>query len=321
MKNAVGLSLSTRPQEFEVLIRRADAFFEAATAENTRRAYDIAWRCFAGWCASNKLSAMPASPASVALYLASLADTHKVASLKMRLAAISVMHRANGHELDTKYVGITRVMRGIRRTNGSAVTKKQAATAEVLRDMIRAYASGETNKAKRDRAVLSIGFYAALRRSELSAINASDIAITMDGLVLTLPFRKTDQIGDGTVIGLPAKADSVICPVKAWQSWLAASDIISGPAFRSVNRGDNIQPSRFGEKDIARLIKSASHAAGYDPSLFSGHSLRAGFVTSAARAGVSEHLIMKQTGHKRLEEMQGYIRRAGLFSENAAAMI
>lgn len=316
------LTLTERQNiQIQDAIDRAEAFYRAATAQNTRKAYDVAWRCFTSWCHRNDLSALPADAATVGLYLAALADTHKLSSLRLRLAAITVAHRNAGLTLDTKAPAIAKVMRGIQRTNGSAVTKKQAATAEIVRDAVRAFASGDTNKAKRDKAIMLIGFYAALRRSELSAINVEDINVTPDGLVLTLPRRKTDQAGEGTVIGLPVKADASICPVKAWQAWMAVKGDEHGPAFVSVSRGDRILSTRLGDKDVARIIKAAMAQSGYDASQFSGHSLRSGFVTSAARAGVADRLIMKQTGHKRLDQMHSYIRAAGLFTENAATAV
>ena len=320
MTNALTAATS-HAVSIDAAIDKAEALFKAATADNTRRAYDVAWRCFSDWCASNGLTSLPAEPATVGTYLAALSGTHKLASLRLRLAAITVRHRNAGLTLDTKSPAIAKIMRGIQRTNGSAVTKKQAATVEIVRDAVRAFAAGNTNKAKRDRAILLIGFYAALRRSELSAINVEDVKVTPDGLVLTLPRRKTDQTGEGTTIGLPAKADPAICPVRAWQDWMDCCEAASWAAFPAINKADKIQSTRLGDKDIARLVKAAVTAAGYDHAQFSGHSLRSGFVTSAARAGVADRLIMKQTGHKRLDQMHSYIRSAELFTENAASSV
>lgn len=72
---------------------------------------------------------------------------------------------------------------------------------------------------------------------------------------------------------------------------------------------------------MARVVKRAARAAGLDPNRFSGHSLRAGLATSAAKAGKSERAIMKQTGHRSAETVRRYIRDSDLFSDNAAAGI
>lgn len=300
---------------------RAEEFVAASTAANTRRAYDNAWRDFSDWSRDHGVDALPASPATVGLYLAAGADRLKISTLKLRLSAIAVRHREAGHPLDRSHPAIRKVMRGVARVKGSAPNKKEAATGEILRDAIRAYAAGGSLKAKRDRALLAVGFFAALRRSELVAINVEDLTFTPDGVILRLPHRKTDAEGAGTDIGLPAKRDAMTCPVKALREWIAGAEIVAGPIFRSISKGDKVLAPRLSDRDVARIVKAATGAAGYDARLFSGHSLRSGFVTTAARAGVSDHVIMKQTGHKRLEELHGYIRRAGLFTENAAAMI
>ncbi len=321
MQNLAVADSGVIPADLIEAFDRAEEFVAAATAKNTRLAYDNAWRDFAAWSRDHGLDPLPATPATVGLYLADVAYRLNVSTLKLRLSAIAVHHREAGHSLDRSHPAIRKVMRGVARVKGSAPNKKEAATSEILRDAIRAYAAGGSLKAKRDRALLAIGFFAALRRSELVAINVADLTFTADGVILRLPRRKTDAEGAGTDIGLPAKRDAMICPVKALREWLVAAEIIDGPIFRSISKGDKVLTPRLSDRDVARIVKAATAAAGYDASLFSGHSLRSGFVTTAARAGVSDHVIMKQTGHKRLEELHGYIRRAGLFTENAAAMI
>ncbi|OHV18258.1 hypothetical protein BK022_00360 [Methylorubrum extorquens] len=62
-------------------------------------------------------------------------------------------------------------------------------------------------------------------------------------------------------------------------------------------------------------------AAGLDPTLFSGHSMRAGFATSAALAGVEERLIMRQTRHRSAATVRRYIRDGELFARNLAAEV
>ena len=321
MQELIEAKAAQLPADLVEAVERASSFAEASKAENTRRAYAAAWADFTSWCAAKAIEPLPASPSTVGVYLADAAERVKYSTLSLRLAAISSRHRAHGFHLDTRAPQIRDVMRGIARVKGTAPNKKAATTAEILRDALRAYAAGDRLKAKRDRALLSIGFFAALRRSELVAIDVEHVTVTADGLVLRLPRRKTDQTGEGTEIGLPVKDDPAICPVKAFRDYVEAAGITEGAVFRSISKGDRLLAHRLVTSDVARIVKAATKAAGYDPTAFSGHSLRSGFITSAARAGVADRVIMKQTGHKRLEEMHGYIRRAGLFTENAAAQI
>ncbi len=309
------------PTEFVELIERAGAYVDAATANNTRRAYDAAWRAFETWCQSNGLDPLPALPSTVGLYLTSAADEVKVSTLRLRLAAIARRHRDNDLSLDTGHPAIRKIMQGVARTKGSAPKKKEAATDVILRDAIRAYASGDAAKAKRDKAILTVGFFAALRRSELAAIDIEHVTFTDEGALITLPRRKTDQEGHGTVIGLPHKDDVITCPVAALKAWMESVQSTSGPLFRSVSRGGRVLTNRIGDRDVARIVKDATGAAGYDADTFGGHSLRAGFITTCARKGVPERIIATQSGHKSINVLRGYVRRASIFKENAAAMI
>lgn len=321
MPNLVTLDTAQLPAEIAALAEKAQSYADAASSANTRRAYQAAWADFTGWCEERQFEALPAAEPIVGLYLTDRASTLKLASLRIRLVAIAQAHKAAGHRLDTSAPQIRRVMQGIARTHGSAVVKKEAATLDVIRDTVRALAKLSGLKAQRDRAVTLLGFAAALRRSEISAIDCGHIRFTADGLVLTLPKRKTDQEGVGTQIGVPFGKDELYCPVLAVKAWLEASGLSSGPLFVSISKAGRPLPSRLGDKDVARVIKAAVAAAGYEAEIFGGHSLRAGFATTAGRAGVPERVIMLQTGHKSLPVLRGYIRRGSLFTENAAALI
>lgn len=307
--------------DLQIIAEAATAYATASTAENTNRAYASAWADFTGWCAEKHLDALPASEATVGLFLADRASTMKMASLKMRLVAISKAHKAKGHRLDRKAPQIAAVLRGIARTHGTAVSKKEATTLDLLRDAVRALSKQPSLRSTRDTAIMLLGFAAALRRSELSGIDVGHIRGTPDGLILTLPFRKTDQEGVGTEIGVPFGQDARYCPVKAVKAWIDASGLTEGPLFRSISKADRAKAVRLCDRDVARVIKGAMALAGYEADTFGGHSLRSGFATTAGRAGVPERIIMLQTGHKSLPVLRGYIRRGSMFTENAAAMI
>ena len=109
------------------------------------------------------------------------------------------------------------------------------------------------------------------------------------------------------------------CPVRAVKEWMTATEIESGALFRTISRAGKLEPRRASDQAVARAVKRAARRVGIDPATVSGHSLRAGLATSAAKAGKSERAIMKQTGHRSATMVRRYIRDADLFSENAAA--
>jgi site-specific recombinase XerD len=69
---------------------------------------------------------------------------------------------------------------------------------------------------------------------------------------------------------------------------------------------------------IAQVVKRYAEKAGYDPADFSGHSLRSGFLTSAAARGASVFKLIEVSRHKSVDTLRGYIRRVEIFEDHAA---
>jgi integrase len=169
-------------------------------------------------------------------------------------------------------------MRGIRRTFGNARIRKAPAVAAKMLSMV---AAGPVNLAGlRDRALLLLGFAGAFRRSELVALDAADIEETEAGLRVTIRHSKTDQEGQGVTIAI-ARGD-VACLVKALREWLGAAGIEAGPLFRPIDKAGRVARARLTDRSVANIVKAYAKRAGFDASTFSGHSLRSGFLTSAA---------------------------------------
>ena len=212
-------------------------------------------------------------------------------------------------------------MTGIRRAKaqgGVLTVKKTAAVSDDIRAMVGTLAV--TPLGIRDRALLLLGFAGAFRRSELVGLNVEDIGVRREGLAVTNRHSKTDQAGEGRQVAICYGSDPASCPVRAVKAWLVLVGE-EGPLFRSVNKGGRISTERLSDKAVALVVKRTAAAAGLDPELYSGHSLRSGFATTAARNGASEAAIMRQTGHRSLTVLRGYIRSGGLFNETAAAKL
>jgi integrase len=171
----------------------------------------------------------------------------------------------------------------------------------------------------RDRAVLSAGLAGGFRRSELVSLDVPDLAFQVEGLVVTIFKSKTDQEGQGRKVALPYGANPATCPVRTLRAWLDAAGIIEGPVFRAVNKAGRVAIDRLSDRTVATIVKASALRAGLDPATVSGHSLRAGLATAAAKAGKSERAIMKATGHKTEKMVRRYIRDASLFDDDNAA--
>jgi integrase len=289
-----------------------DKYLHAALSNNSRRAYQADLQHFIAWGGS-----VPASPETVCKYLAANVGMLAPATLNRRIVAIGRAHTSQGLASPTKTDLVKATLRGIRRTVGTAQRQVAPAVKEHLIAMVDGL---EGIKGIRDRALLLIGFAAALRRSELVAINCTDIEWVDQGMVVHIRRSKTDQEGQGRKVAIPY-ARGATCPVQSLKAWLSISGITHGPIFRPVTRHGSIMPVALSTQAVAVIVKQRAKAIGLDSSKYSGHSLRAGLVTSAAQAGVSSWKIRQQTGHKSDAMLQRYIRDSQIFIDNAAGAI
>lgn len=288
-------------------------YIHAATAPRTRAAYQEDLRRFLDWGGQ-----MPATPERIAEYLAAHGQTHAPATLGRWAVSLGKAHTTQGWDNPCRTEVVRTTLRGIRRQRGTA----QRQVAPTLRDDLVAMVRGlgERPREVRDRALLLIGFAGALRRSELVALTTADVVFSEPGVTLTLRRSKTDQEGQGARIGIPY-ARGTVCPVRALKAWLEGSiDKASTenpvPLFRPINRHGQLGSKALTAHAVAVIVKQRCEAVGLDPALFSGHSLRAGFCTSAALNGAPNWKIKKQSRHKTDAMLNRYIRHALLFTDN-----
>jgi integrase len=120
-----------------------------------------------------------------------------------------------------------------------------------------------------------MGFAGAFRRSELVALEVADLELKPEGLLAILRRSKTDQGGEGRPVAIPYGSHLETCPVRAIQDWLSAAAITEGPIFRPIRKGGSVLGSRLTGHAVADIVKKYATAAGLQPDVFSGHSLRA----------------------------------------------
>lgn len=266
-------------------------------APRTQAAYRADWTDFVAWCARRRVRPLPSPPARVAAYLDEIATTRRVATVRRRLAAIRVAHLDAGVASPTDADVVRAAVSRAAWRSRHAVTTAMPIAVQDLRRISRAIPA--TTGGCRDRALILVGYGAALRPGELVALRASDVAVTRRGLRI--------ETRRGTVLVPPGSAPE-LCAVRAWQEWAARVDLGSGPAFRSVDRHGRVGRVALGEHAVRRVVRRAAAAAGLDPTRFQGLSLRRGMVSAAAEAGVSRRVIMRQTGHRSDRLVRGYVR-------------
>jgi site-specific recombinase XerD len=283
---------------------------------STRKAYGTDFRIFKAWCDGKGVSALPAGPETVAAFLAHEAGTGtKPSTLGRRIAAIRYAHKLAHLDTPTDSEAVKATLRGIRRTFGGAKVRKAPAIAAEMHSMVAM--APDRLSGSRDRALLLLGFAGAFRRSELVALDVADITEAKTGLLITIRRSKTDQEGEGITIAI-ARGD-LACPAKALREWLDAAGIETGAIFRPVNKSGVVAPSRLSDRSVANIVKAYAQRAGFDATTFSGHSLRSGFLTSAAAKGASIFKMMDVSRHKSVDTLRGYVRDAELFKDHAGA--
>jgi site-specific recombinase XerD len=308
-----------RLAELEAKIARAVA---RSRAEATLRAYRSDWADFVCWCDQVGLDALPASLATVAGYVAELADPpddrapRRVSTIERRLAAIGEGHKVAGHPNPARGALVAETMKGIRRTLGVAPTQKRGVSTADVRAAVAEL--GDRLIDDRDRLILLLGFAGGFRRAELVGLDVADVAVHPEGLLVQLRKSKTDQDQAGRRVEIVYGAQATSCPVRAWRTWLDRARITDGPVFRPIDRHGNLSPKRLSAQAVAIVIKRHMRRLGYDTTDFAGHSLRRGMATTAARNGAAERTIMRATGHTATETLRGYIEEAAQFTDPAS---
>jgi len=294
----------------------------SSVSSSTWRTYDRDLRTIERYCHEKGVRSIPATPSTVANYVGAMSRVHAAATIERRVATWSAWHKATGHDTDEanpcRSVLVRKALQGLRR-EAPRQREAQPFTMDDLR-LVLDVVSPETLIGLRDRALLTVGLVLGRRRSELVALNVEDLrwSDTPPGYSVDIRRSKTDQEGEAPPCWLP-RTTRTTCPVQALHAWLTAASITSGALFRSVDKFGRVG-GRLSDRSVSSILARRAEEADLRPGQWSGHSLRAGFVTDAARDGVPIHEIARQTGHKPTSPvLYRYVRTVAPHQANAAA--
>lgn len=270
-----------------------------ATAPRTKAAYGSVWRRFTAFCSEHGVCPLPAAPSTVADYLVSLHHAGcKHSTLSLHCSAISTAHRAAGYdEPPTRSLLVRKTLQGAAKQS-SGTLKAPALPVDTLRAMVAALPRG-TLLGWRDRAVLTVGFFGALRGDDLDGLRRCSVEWLPWGVVLNVR-GKTERGAVLRRVALERRRDQ-LCPVWALERWLDVA-----PESDSL-----FSLPSSGRVEVKRALHRAARRLGL-ACPWSAHSLRAGLVTAAHAAGCSESDIALTTGHRGVATLRGYIREADL---------
>ena len=300
-----------------------ERYVRAATRDNTRRSYQAAidhfetqWGGF-----------LPATAEGVARYLADHAEQHAVSTLRQRLAALSQWHISQGFPDPTKAPLVRQVLRGIRTLHPTPPKQAAPLLLQHLQTAVQCFEDEACQarechdlttlrRARRDTALLLLGFWRGFRGDELARLRVEHIQAQAGvGITLFLPRSKGDREALGVQHRTPAL--KALCPVSAYLQWIEVAGIAHGPVFRKLDRWGNLSDAPLNSNSLVGLLRRMLERAGVPAALYTGHSLRRGFATWATANGWELKSLMSYVGWKDAKSALRYIDSAQRFGELA----
>lgn len=311
------------PAALAQLAERFAEYTRDPRAESTQRVYATAWRQFEEWCRtqSGAEAPLPSPPEVVAFYCAELADKgHALNTILVTLAAIGNAHKARNLRFERTAPALELVLDNIRNKLGETPPNRKAPI--VLDALVRVVEPlGDKLVDHRDRAILVVGFFGAYRRAELVALNVPDVERSHDpkhGTYLRTLIRKSkrDRTGKGIVRGLWQQEDPRVCPVAAFDTWIAAAGIVEGAIFRGIDRFGRLGARALSPASVGNIVKERAAAVGLNPDDLAGHSLRRGLATTADREGRTLSEIADHLAHADIRTTRGYVTHPSVVRNN-----
>jgi len=333
------------PKQAELTQNRIRAIKDAIAAsrsKRTREAYQYWFGRFAAWCDDNSRAAIPARPETIAAFATALQDGSACAderpaapaTIELAVSAVIVANRMAGHPVNRKESVLADAIMGSKREAGKKHTPRQVKPiqADYLRTLLE-IGGGDDLLTLRDNALLGLGFAAALRRSELVGLDYGElglgtgvIELVADGAQITLTTSKADQ-GRAVIIAVPYAAIPTVCD--AIKRWIETAALQPGqPVFQGIGKGrSRLTGQRLSGTQAARIVKARvkARAIAFGKSereadqiarAFSGHSLRAGFITSAAAKSIPVYQIQDHSRHRSADMVKRYIRDERKWSDS-----
>ncbi len=320
---------------------RLKSIIDDGTPANTKTAYKSDMNYFWTWSAAIGWAEEPVWPVPVDIVVRFVVDhlegldpeveedliacgvktkkgPHAISTIDRRVSALSTFHRIKGVANPCSDPTIITLMSKSRKAaarRGYKPMKKKAVVKNILDQML---ATTEESRLIdiRDRALILFGWASGgRRRSEIASAILANLEEVDGSYVYHMGITKTNQEGEDIPVPVRGRA------ADALREWLKEADIIKGPLFRKVDRYGNIGSEALNDRTVARIIKSRAAKAGLDPRLFSGHSLRSGFLTEAGIQNVNLLEAMKMSLHKTVQVAAGYHQAGGILHNEAASML
>ena len=257
-----------------------------ALSANTERAVRSDLAIYAAWCAERGVPALPASAETIAAFVDAMATLRAPATVRRYVASIAAAHRALGLAKRVKSEPVRRALQRMHRRKGRRQEQAKGLTGALRERLLDAPGEGLIDA--RNRALLAVAYDTLLRRSELVALQVSDIVEELDGAATVLVRRsKADPEGVGATLYLARDSVAVV------REWLQRSGVCEGRLFRSLCRGavgEGLDASQ-----VPRIFKAMAERAGLPGDVvqhISGHSTRVGPAQDMVAGGIGMAAIL-----------------------------
>ncbi|MFF8829347.1 hypothetical protein [Streptomyces sp. NPDC015131] len=304
----------------------AEKHLDAIRPHNTKRGYAndwTLWEEFHGWLTERTGQPLPVTAVTKGTLVGFVVwlDTIKLAapnSIDRRITGVTVTAR-NEHGVEVPKAATVAARQALKPLKNDPERmargrgKAAAVTPAQLQQMGAAIPAGLAGL--RDRALWLLAFGIAGRSAEVASLRADGIVHVSKGLEVHVPAVKGRPPRD-VVVHSGKNPDT--CPVRAWLTWRSASGITSGPAFVAIDVWGNLGTGHLSPEAVREIIARNAERAGLSVRL-TGHSMRAGFITTSRVAGKREEKIRAQSGHaENSPAFWGYIREADKWTDAAS---
>jgi len=322
--------LATRKREKRRLFEQAGDRLKKSIPKNTLDAYKRDWGSFEAWCQEWGQSSMPASDATLVLYLTWMADQgYKPRTIERAVSGICFAHRQdkkrNPDGKTPKSPELKLHLRAIKRDLGMELAQAAPILAEDLTTIMRVMHKTEVLSMRdiRDKAALLVGWFGCLRRSEIAGLQRRDVVFGRDGLVVKLRSGKTQKDGAVVEVAVVPAENKLVCPVRALRELVDSHDEehVFSKSMKEAILIDVAMPANQMRAIVLRWVKRAKLPEPPAGQSYSPHSLRAGSITSAAMRDLPDWRIMEHSRHKTFSVYAKYIRNARKFKGHPLAGI
>ena len=288
---------------------------QGAISRNTERALRSDVHVFTSWCRRQPTVTFPATAETVVGFVNEMARTRTPATVRRYVSSIATLHKGLGEKNPLEDAAVRFALRRMHRRRGRRQGQVQGLTWPLRNRLLEA--AGDSLIDARNRALLSVGYDALLRRSELVALRVEDLLEEIDGsATVLLRAGKTDAEGRGAALFLARDTVAMI------RTWRQRGRVDEGRLFRAIGRNGTLH-EKLDASQVPRIYKRMGRQAGLPEELIEavgGHSTRVGAVQDMIACGIELPAILQSGRWQTTRMVQRYGERL-LAKRSGAALL